>query len=454
MGKLSLRRKSDISLPLRHQPSSFSSTDGDSNDFMKRLTSINGDPDDKEKSTRRKSIEDGLPVTHSPTTTTSNKEEFLKRLRSSMASRRQSSFRNSPSSQPAATSRSNSPTIADGSENYPVEEDVEACCSTSEPKALPTKFRLKRFFRIKHLLVIPILLTIGYVVIQYYKVTSLQSELNLSIASRDHLQKSQGTLITELHKYKDTHEKMKKVNNDLSSHLKKLRAEHVEGQKELDKFRNAEKTTTWSEVRLRKFIKGIQDWSKKRVLSKFGKGPYRVELQLLLPTSKNPQFIKLELAPLELMPHAVSTFLEQIDQKRWDGQTFDVHAGHVLLARPDPNNPNSNDASSTDDVPTVMFAEYNEEFPHEKYTVGFPGRPNAGQDFYINLQPNVVHHSPRFEKDEATGEEKFIEGEPCFGKIVDAHSRLVVDEMDKLGFGKEGILENKVVIVSARLIGR
>ena len=71
MGKLSLRRKSELSLPFRHQPSSFSSTDdGDSNDFMKRLTSINGDPDDKEKSTRRKSTEDGLPVTHSPTTET------------------------------------------------------------------------------------------------------------------------------------------------------------------------------------------------------------------------------------------------------------------------------------------------------------------------------------------------------------------------------------------------
>ena len=188
---------------------------------------------------------------------------------------------------------------------------------------------------------------------------------------------------------------------------------------------------------------------------RYGKGPYRVELQLLLPTSKNPQFIKLELAPLDLMPHAVSTFLEQVDQKLWDGQTFDVHAGHVLLARPDPTNPNSNDATvNKEDVPTVMFAEYNDKFPHEKYTVGFPGRPNAGQDFYINLQPNVVHHSPRFVQDETTGAEKFIEGEPCFGKIVDAHSKMVVDEMDKLGVGKEGILEKKVVIVSARLIGK
>ncbi len=187
---------------------------------------------------------------------------------------------------------------------------------------------------------------------------------------------------------------------------------------------------------------------------RFGKGgPYRVELQLLLPTSKNPQFIKLELAPLDLMPHAVSTFLEQVDQKLWDGQAFDVHAGHVLLARPDPNT-SSTDAAERKVLQQVMFAEYSEAYPHEKYTVGFPGRLTAGQDFYINLQSNVIHHSPRFVKDTVTGEEQFIEGEPCFGKITDQHSRLVVDEMNKLGVGEGGILEKKVVIVSARLIGR
>ncbi len=153
------------------------------------------------------------------------------------------------------------------------------------------------------------------------------------------------------------------------------------------------------------------------------------------------------------MPHAVSTFLEQVEQKLWDGQTFDVHAGHVLLARPDPTNSNSIDATEGK-VLQVMFPEYNEDYPHEKYTVGFPGRPNAGQDFYINLQSNVAHHSPRFVKVGGTGEEQFIEGESCFGKITDQHSRLVVDEMDKLGVGDGGILKKKVVIVSARLIGR
>mmetsp|Transcript_17165 Transcript_17165/g.29040 ORF Transcript_17165/g.29040 Transcript_17165/m.29040 type:complete len:530 (+) Transcript_17165:163-1752(+) len=455
MGKLSLRRKSDLRLPVRNQSSSSASADDD-NDFMKRLTAINS-AEPEEKSARQRSIdrlEQGLPVSRSNSpTTTSNKDKFLQHLRSSMNSRR-ASDRKSPTPQgaPMATAVDGSPpkTI----QFYPI-EDIEACCDKPTQSATP-EFNLTTYVSIKQLLIIPIMLIVGLVIIQNNKVTSLQSELTLSVASRDHLQKTYGTLITELHKYKDTHEKMKQVNNDLSSHTKNLREEYLVTQSELDKLRKTEKTKTWSEVRLSKLIQGIQDWSRRRVIEKYGKGPYRVELQLLLPTSKHPQFIKLELASLDLMPHAVSTFLEQVELKLWDGQTFDVHAGHVLLARPDPTTTNNDDSSDAakGEVPTVMFAEYNENYPHEKYTVGFPGRPNAGQDFYINLQSNVAHHSPRFDRDTSTGEEQFIEGEPCFGKIIDAHSRLVVDEMDKLGVGKEGILEKKVVIVSARLIGR
>jgi len=452
MGKLSLRRKSDLHLPLRNHSSSSSSSDDD-NDFMKRLTSINS-ADPEEKPTRLKSIdrlEQGLPVSRSNSpTTTSNKDKFLQNLRSSMSSRR-SSFRQSPTSQPAPKVIAVDGSLPNTIQFYPI-EDVEACYDKPS-QSTASKINLTTYFSIKQLLIIPFLMIVAVVIIQNNKVSSLQSELTLSVASRDHLQKTHGTLISELHKYKDTHEKMKKVNDDLSSHMKQLREDYLESQTELHKLYKTEKTKTWSEVRLNKFFQRIQDWSRKRVIEKFGKGPYRVELQLLLPTSKNPQFIKLELAPLDLMPHAVSIFLEQVERKLWDGQTFDVHAGHVLLARPDPTNPDSEDIAK-EEVPTVTFAEYNENYPHEKYTVGFPGRPNAGQDFYINLQPNVVHHSPRFEKDATTGEEVFVEGEPCFGKIIDQHSRLVVDEMDKLGVGKGGILEQKVVIVSARLIGR
>lgn len=151
------------------------------------------------------------------------------------------------------------------------------------------------------------------------------------------------------------------------------------------------------------------------------------------------------------MPHAVSTFLEQIEQKSWDGQVFDVHSGHVLFAHH--RNLNSENAAKKE-ISTIMFSEYNEDYPHEKYTIGFPMSNDAGQKFYINLQDNVDRHSPRFERDAATGEDRFIEGEPCFGKISDQHSRMVVDEMNKLRFGAGGTLMDKVEIVSARLIGR
>jgi chromosome segregation ATPase len=105
-------------------------------------------------------------------------------------------------------------------------------------------------------------------IIQNNKVSSLQSELTLSVASRDHLQKTHGTLIRELHKYKDTHEKMKKDNNDLSTHMQKLTEDYLEVQAELDKLYRTEKTKTWSEVRFNKFIQEIQDWSRKRVIEK------------------------------------------------------------------------------------------------------------------------------------------------------------------------------------------
>lgn len=84
--------------------------------------------------------------------------------------------------------------------------------------------------------------------------------------------------------------------------------------------------------------------------------------------------------------------------------------------------------------------------------MAFPGRRETGQDFYINLISNTNNHSPRTDK-----EGKFVEGEPCFGKIVDENSRKIVDWMDSIktihGGIKDGILEEPVTIVSAKIVG-
>jgi len=262
MGKLSLRRKSD-------QSSSSASSD-DNNDFMKRLTSIHS-AEPEEISTQLKSIdrrEQGLPVSRSNSpTTTSNKDKFLHNLRSSMSSRR-SSLRQSHTSQPAPKVIAVDGSLPNTIQFYPI-EDVEAC-SDKPIQSTTSKIKLTTYFSINQLLGIPFLmiLLVTVAIIQNNKVSSLQSELTLSVASRDHLQKTHGTLIRELHKYKDTHEKMKKDNNDLSTHMQKLTEDYLEVQAELDKLYRTEKTKTWSEVRFNKFIQEIQDWSRKRVIEK------------------------------------------------------------------------------------------------------------------------------------------------------------------------------------------
>lgn len=268
MGKLSLRRKSDLRLPIRNESCSSASADEDK-DFMKRLTAINSF-DSEEKPSRRKSIdrlEQGLPLSRSSSPTpTSNKDKFLQHLRSTMSSRRSSSFRKSPTTQAAPKATTIDRSLPETIQFYPI-EDIEACCE-KPTRSATSEFKLTTYFTIKQLLIIPILLIVGLAVVQNYKMSSLKAQLTLSVASRDHLQKTYGTLVTELHKYKDTHEKMKQVNTDLSSHTKKLREDYLVTQSELDKLRKTEKAKTWSEVRLSKVIQGVQEWSRKRVLEK------------------------------------------------------------------------------------------------------------------------------------------------------------------------------------------
>lgn len=262
MGKLSLRRKSDR-LPVRNQSSSFSSED-DGNDFMKRLSAINS-IDPEEKSARRKSIdrlEQGLPASRSNSPMiTSNKDKFLQHLRRSMSSRRVSVSK-SPATQ-AVTKIQVEGSLPETIQFHPI-EDIEACC---DKRPTNPEVNLSTYFSIKHFLIIPFLFIVGLVIIQNNKVSSLRSELTLSVASRDHLQKSYSSLITELRKYKDTHEKMKQVNNDLSSHTKKLREEHLVTKTELDKLRKTEQLRL-SEVRLSNVIQAVQEWSRNKVIEK------------------------------------------------------------------------------------------------------------------------------------------------------------------------------------------
>lgn len=262
MGKLSLRRKSDR-LPVRNQSNSFTSEDDD-NDFMRRLSAINS-IDPEEKSALRKSfdrLEQGLPASRSNSPTiTSNKDKFLQHLRRTMSSRRVS-VSQSPTTQ-AVTKIAVEGSLPETIQFHSI-EDIEACY---DKRPTNPEVNLSTYFSIKHFLIMLFLFIAGLVPIQNNKVSSLRSELSLSVASRDHLQKSYDTLITELRKYKDTHEKMEQVNKDLSSHTRKLREEHLVTKTELVKLRKTEKLRL-SEVRLSNVIQAVQEWSRNKVIQK------------------------------------------------------------------------------------------------------------------------------------------------------------------------------------------
>jgi hypothetical protein len=279
---------------------------------------------------------------------------------------------------------------------------------------------------------------------QHTKVQSLSEQVNVLHQARRLVEESHGKLTQELKtkshdlaQYRSSHEKMKKINHDMTEHMRRLKEEQKEV-KPSEPDRRAEQ----AEGRLQTIVDSIRSSASAQVLEKYGPGPHQVELDVKLPGHQDFQTITLDLASIDTtdgMPHAVHTFLEQVSAKAWDGASFGFHAGHVLLAVP-------SQTYNSKAVPTVLFPEYSNAYQHEEYTVAFPGRPGTGQDFYINVRDNVMNHAPRVQ------DGKWIEGEPCFARIVDKKSRRVIDEMDKIPVNNNGSLKNHVIIHEARIV--
>lgn len=168
---------------------------------------------------------------------------------------------------------------------------------------------------------------------------------------------------------------------------------------------------------------------------KYGAGPHRVEIELEFPGEGTSSFI-VEMAPLDLMPHSVDTFLGMVSSGVWDGCSFVMNAVHQIKAAPLP--PDGNDAKDKmaafdgEGMNHLSFHEYSKDFPHEQYTVGFSGGDTPS--WYINTEDNTEIHS----------------GDPCFGKIVEGF-----DTIRKLGAQptKDGIwYEKRVGIKRAKIL--
>ena len=135
--------------------------------------------------------------------------------------------------------------------------------------------------------------------------------------------------------------------------------------------------------------KKLQAVARKLIVAKYGPGPYRVKVDLEFPASipdfaakGKDGFIVIELAPIELIPVSVWTFLEVA--RTWVRGSFHRNANHVLQVQ----------AVSSEIHQHLPFQEYSKEFPHKKGTTGYCGRP-SGPCWYVSLIDNTVNHVSR-----------------------------------------------------------
>jgi hypothetical protein len=195
----------------------------------------------------------------------------------------------------------------------------------------------------------------------------------------------------------------------------------------------------------------VQVQSRQLVLAKFGEGPHYLDVSVELPASANSLtgHISIELAPLDLMPHSIYVFLTQTDEKLWDGMAFIRNARHVLQASPRGPNRFARKRMQELGVSGPAFQEYSHDYPHEKYTIGFAGRP-GGPDWYISTQNNVKNHGPG---GQANYDVK-NEADPCFGKVIDGFDIIAAMHALPVKPGDYNALEEYVIIKSIRIVSK
>lgn len=218
---------------------------------------------------------------------------------------------------------------------------------------------------------------------------------------------------------------------------------------------------------------------------RFGPGPHRVEIeleyskvQLTNPNASSWPRIRskvvIELAPLDLMPHTVNLFMQQVHHGLWDKCSLISSAHHIFQLGPSYDNDKKPEPmiGEATDVPNVgedprddpgdqhydhfhakgldkvSFQEYSDKFPHVQWTVGLAGRP-GGPDFYINKIDNSLIHGPG---GQINRHDLHNEADPCFGKIA-LESLDTLKELDSIPTdpdrGHE--LTTPVVILNARV---
>jgi len=185
--------------------------------------------------------------------------------------------------------------------------------------------------------------------------------------------------------------------------------------------------------------------NKQDVIDKYGDGNIRVTMDLIFPPTvaddgslvpdKGPSTIVMEMAPLDLMPHSVYTFLEMVSEGLIDGCSFVTNNEHTLKTAPLPYDGKNSRLKTRQfydaNLESVAFQEYSKDFPHKKHTVGFAG--HGSPSFYINTEDNSEIH----------------DDEPCFAKIVSGFD--TVQRLDELPVN-EIMLKQRIGIQAVHIL--
>mmetsp|Transcript_55016 Transcript_55016/g.164779 ORF Transcript_55016/g.164779 Transcript_55016/m.164779 type:complete len:419 (-) Transcript_55016:932-2188(-) len=263
------------------------------------------------------------------------------------------------------------------------------------------------------------------------------------------------------HIKREEKEKEKESEMLLDMVFEQLRAIRNEEAKKLRGGTASEKAVGVLEGHYKDLAGKVQARSKEHVLERFGPGPHRVMLNIEIPedeislsnaaldtTAHSLGAIIIEMAPLELMPHTVQVFLDQVQDGLWDGCSFYRNAGHVLQASHKKGSANVTKRFVDSGLQNVKFQEYSADFPHVQHTVGFGGM-NAGSVLLINKVDNTYVHGPGGQKNYFGVDD----GEPCFGKIVGGFDTLAwLSQTPTSNEKGPDYMDNYVKILSASIL--
>jgi hypothetical protein len=278
-----------------------------------------------------------------------------------------------------------------------------------------------------------LILAVGFLLIitPWFQHSSLQWRLSSLGSEVTDMQMGRKKLISDLKRatesLRKTKDEIRKMETDNAGLVADLSAHGDNADVESNVYAESEELEEKFIKRIDELESAVQKRSARSVLSKYGIGPFYIKVTLKddAGSGKGNAFV-VETAPLNLMPHAIDHFLQMVEHKLWDGLTM-VHRyiGSDVIH----SSPLVTDTGQVDEkrfqkanLTHMSFTEHSTDYPMEKYSVVFEGRP-GGPGFYIKMDSTVT----ALDVDTS---------ESCFGKVVEG--RGVLDHMMKHrhGFNK------------------